>query len=91
MQVIEFSTLEAYCAHIHISPPAHPHFDIRRFEDNMPSVKMQIPPFRHHFFAIALKLGGKGLVQTGFAKTEEQTPCLFFNTPLRETYTKLYI
>src|SRR5690349_1846729 len=83
--ITEIDSLEAYCRHIHIPAPKYPDFDIRRFEDNMLSVKKRVEPFRHSFFAIALKLQGGGNATTGFLKTDEQHPCLFFNSPYQIT------
>jgi AraC-like DNA-binding protein len=83
--VKEITTLIEYCQNINIPEPRHTEFDIRRFEDNMRTVKQQVAPFRHHFFAIALKLAGSGVATTGFSKTDETKPCLFFNSPYQIT------
>jgi AraC-like DNA-binding protein len=83
--VKEINTLIEYCQNINIPEPRYAGFDIRRFEDNMLTVKQQVEPFRHHFFAIALKLAGSGSATTGFLKTDEQKPCLFFNSPYQIT------
>lgn len=75
-------SIEAYCRAIGIAPPKHPHFDIRRFEDNMRTVKPQMDPFKHELFALALKLDGRGSVQAGLDKFAlDDTPFVFFNSP----------
>ncbi|MCU0443467.1 MAG: helix-turn-helix domain-containing protein [Microscillaceae bacterium] len=81
----EIQSLNEYCQHIRISLPKHSQFDIRRFEDNMLTVKAKVEPFRHQFFAIALKLAGGGSAKTGFSQTSEAEPSLFFNTPYQIT------
>lgn len=58
----KFQTIEAYCEAISMSPPKHPHFDIRSFEENMPSVVHKMEVFRHAFYAIAMKVEGGGKI-----------------------------
>ena len=79
--MIHFSTLEAYCDAIAISPPKWNDFDIRTFEENMKTVKHQMPPFKHEFYAIALKLEGTGHAKTGNYSTENLESTVFFNSP----------
>lgn len=76
-----FSTLQAYCHGINISAPKWEDFDFRNFEDNMQSVHHQMPPFKHEFYAIAIKLSGGGIVKVGNFQTEEQEAVVFFNSP----------
>jgi AraC family transcriptional regulator, transcriptional activator of pobA len=71
------TTLAEYCETINIPLPKHPHFDIRRFEDNMQTVNVHQEPFKHEFYALALKLGGSNRQVMG--KTLKNN--LFFNTP----------
>ncbi len=71
------TTLAEYCAHIRIPAPRLPHFDIRSFEENMPTVNRSQPPFRHEFYAIALRLGGTNRQVSG----QPLAANLFFNTP----------
>jgi AraC-like DNA-binding protein len=78
-----FSTITEYCRAIGISPPRHPHFDIRKFEDNMSSVMTNSPPFRHEFYSIALKLSGNGKVITGHHHEFSQGTIVFFNSPFQ--------
>lgn len=79
--MIHFATLEAYCEAIDISPPNWNDFDIRSFEENMETVKHKMPPFKHEFYAIALKLDGDGYAQTGNYSTEHLKATVFFNSP----------
>ncbi len=78
-----FKTITEYCKGINISPPKHPHFDIRSFEENMASVRHDMPPFRHEFYAIAIKADGDGKVITGEFSDFPQGCSLFFNTPFQ--------
>jgi AraC family transcriptional regulator, transcriptional activator of pobA len=76
------TTLEEYCRNINIAKPRYPFFDIRSFEDNMKTVKRKVEPFRHEFYAIALRLQGEGTTQTGqFTREHGQEHTLFFNSP----------
>lgn len=71
------TTLAEYCREINIPAPKHPFFDIRRFEDNMKSVNPKQPPFRHGFYAIALRHEGSNKEVMG----KPIHTCLFFNSP----------
>ncbi|AXG68867.1 hypothetical protein KORDIASMS9_01084 [Kordia sp. SMS9] len=76
-----FSTLEAYCKGINISPPQWNDFDIRDFQDNMKTVQQRMEPFKHEFYAIAIKLDGEGFAKTGNFSTENLKVTVFFNSP----------
>ncbi|MEM8508684.1 MAG: helix-turn-helix domain-containing protein [Bacteroidota bacterium] len=76
-----YATLDAYCKAIQIATPKWPDFDIRTFEDNMKTVKHKMPPFKHEFYAIALKLSGGGFTKTGNYSTESLSATVFFNSP----------
>lgn len=78
-----YKTITAYCEGINISPPKHPHFDIRSFEENMESVSSRMPAFRHEFYAIAIKADGDGKVVTGQFTDFPEGTTLFFNTPFQ--------
>ena len=78
-----FKTITEYCEGINISPPKHPHFDIRSFEENMTTVKHQMPVFRHEFFAIAIKADGGGKVMSGQFSDFPNGITVFFNTPFQ--------
>lgn len=61
----------------------HPHFDIRSFEDNMPVVLPEMPPFRHEFYAIAIKASGDGKVISGHYTDFPDGATIFFNSPFQ--------
>jgi AraC-like DNA-binding protein len=71
------ATIAEYCQHINVPPPRWPHFDIRSFAENMKTVNMSQPPFRHEFYAIALRLCGTNRHISG----KPLAANLFFNTP----------
>ncbi|MEM9545539.1 MAG: helix-turn-helix domain-containing protein [Bacteroidota bacterium] len=76
-------TLKEYCEYIHIPPPKYDRFDIRSFAENMPTVLPQVPPFRHAFYAIALKIGGQGKAITSHYTDFPEGSVLFFNSPFQ--------
>ena len=78
-----FKTIADYCKAINISPPKHPHFDIRTFEDNMPTVVHAMEPFRHEFYAIAIKAEGDGVVISGHHSDFPEGATVFFNSPFQ--------
>lgn len=83
--VKHLTTLEAYCNNIRIPPPRHPIYDIRSFEENMKTVKEKVEPFRHEFYAVALRVAGEGVTKTGqFRKDHAKAYTLFFNSPYQE-------
>lgn len=81
-----FSTLEAYCKGINIPPPKNSHYDIRSFEENMKTVRQKMPPFKHEFYAIALKIEGGGYATTGNYDTKNLKATVFFNSPYQITH-----
>lgn len=83
MQLKHFKTITDYCKAINISPPQQPFFDIRRFEDNMATVVSKMPPFKHEFYAIAIKIEGTGKAITGHHDHFPDGATLFFNTPFQ--------
>lgn len=78
-----FKTIPAYCKGINIAPPRHPHFDIRSFEDNMATVVNRMEPFRHEFYAIAIKAEGGGKVVSGHFSNFPEHATVFFNSPFQ--------
>lgn len=78
-----FKTITDYCKAIQIKPPQYPHFDIRRFEDNMSTVVQVMPPFRHEFYAIAIKADGQGKAITGHYTDFPEGASIFFNSPFQ--------
>lgn len=78
-----YKTISKYCEAIGISHPKHPHFDIRSFEENMATVKSKMPPFRHEFYSIALKIEGEGIVISGHNTEFPENATIFFNSPFQ--------
>ncbi|RNC85853.1 MAG: AraC family transcriptional regulator [Balneola sp.] len=78
-----FKTISEYCEGISIPQPRHPHFDIRSFEENMPVVISEMPPFRHEFYAIAIKADGDGKAITGHHTDFPKGTTIFFNSPFQ--------
>ncbi|MEO1654804.1 MAG: hypothetical protein AAFU64_14755, partial [Bacteroidota bacterium] len=78
-----YKSISAYCEGIGIPPPRHPHFDIRSFEENMPVVHKHMPPFRHEFYAIAIKADGDGRVISGPHTDFPPGASIFFNSPFQ--------
>ncbi len=76
-----FSTLPAYCQGIGIPAPKQDDFDTRCFEENMKTVRQRMPPFKHEFYAVALKLEGSGYASTGNYNTKDLKATVFFNSP----------
>lgn len=79
--MIHFSTLKEYCKGINISQPKWDEFDIRSFQENMNSVHHKMLPFKHEFYALAIKLSGSGYAKTGNFSTKNRTTTIFFNSP----------
>jgi AraC family transcriptional regulator, transcriptional activator of pobA len=71
------TTIHDYCKEINIPSPKHPFFDIRKFEDNAKTVNLKQPPFRHEFYAVALKNSGDNTEVNGKFLDSN----LFFNSP----------
>ena len=80
-----FKTIAEYCQAINISESKHPHFDIRKFEDNMPTVVNSMEAFRHEFYAIAIKAKGDGTVVAGHHNQFPEGATVFFNSPFQVT------
>lgn len=76
-----FTSIAAYNDAIQIPPPALKDFDIRRFEENMSSVKTFMPPFRHNFYQIALLEAGTGSFKSNGKVEALGQPTLFFVVP----------
>jgi len=63
--------------------PKHVQIDIRRFEDNMGTVVKKMHPFRHEFYAIAIKVEGKGEAISGHHTNFPLGSTVFFNSPFQ--------
>ena len=79
----DFKTIADYCQSINIPAPKYPHFDIRSFEENMATVAPTMEPFRHQFYAIAIKAEGEGDVYTGHNNQFPKGSTIFFNSPFQ--------
>ena len=71
------TTIQDYCKEINIPNPRHSFFDIRKFEDNMETVNAIQAPFRHEFYAVALRNSGDNNEVNGKFLDSN----LFFNSP----------
>lgn len=76
-------TLTDYCRHIGIDMPRYPHFDIRRFKDNVDHVFPQIKPFRHECVAIALRTKEERDMMAPLEELKTNNMYLFFNSPFK--------
>ncbi len=78
-----FKTIADYCEAINISLPKQPYFDIRSFEENMPTVVAKMAPFKHEFYAIAIKVEGSGKAISGHHSNFPEGATVFFNSPFQ--------
>ncbi|WP_430814775.1 helix-turn-helix domain-containing protein [Carboxylicivirga sp. RSCT41] len=78
-----FKTISDYCGAIGIKPPKHPHFDVRRFEENSHNIRTSMPPFRHEFYFIAIRTHGEGKVKSGHNLNFPEGVTIYFNTPFQ--------
>ena len=69
--------ISEYCKEINVSLPKYPFFDIRKFQDNMKTVNARQEPFRHEFYAVALRHSGTNKEVMGKPLNSN----LFFNSP----------
>ena len=78
-----FKTIADYCKAINVPEPKQSYFDVRSFEDNMPTVVSKMKPFKHEFYAIAIKVEGTGKAITGHYSNFPEGATVFFNTPFQ--------
>ncbi|MEM6686844.1 MAG: helix-turn-helix domain-containing protein [Bacteroidota bacterium] len=78
-----FKTIAAYCEAIQIPSPKQAFFDVRSFEENMKTVVATMDPFKHEFYAIAIKVEGSGKAITGHHTNFPKGATVFFNTPFQ--------
>jgi len=81
--VKHFKSIKEYCNAIGIPPSKQPYFDIRRFEENMPTVLAKMEPFKHEFYAIAVRIEGTGKVTSGHYNNFPEGATIFFNIPFQ--------
>jgi AraC family transcriptional activator of pobA len=72
------TTLADYCKQINVHLPRHEEFDARTFDENMPTVKRHVNPFKHEFYAIGLLFSGTSYIWHG---TPQMKANVIFNTP----------
>jgi AraC family transcriptional regulator, transcriptional activator of pobA len=73
----KITTIPDYCKEVNIPQPRYSFFDVRRFEDKAKTENAKQPPFRHEFYAIALRhTGGNKEVNGTLLQAN-----LFFNSP----------
>ncbi|CAL2077974.1 helix-turn-helix domain-containing protein [Tenacibaculum sp. 190524A05c] len=78
-----FKTISDYCKAIQIPESKQPYFDIRSFEENMPTVVSKMPTFKHEFYAIAIKVEGSGKAISGHHTNFPDGATVFFNSPFQ--------
>ncbi len=78
-----FKTIDSYCRAIQIPSPKQSYFDVRSFEENMPTVIAKMPPFKHEFYAIAIKVEGSGKAISGHHTNFPEGATVFFNSPFQ--------
>ncbi len=71
------TTIPEYCKEVNIPQPKYSFFDIRRFEDKVKTENSKQEPFRHEFYAIALRHAGENKEVNGQLLEAN----LFFNSP----------
>ncbi|OEK02786.1 hypothetical protein BFP97_15190 [Roseivirga sp. 4D4] len=76
-----YQTIDRYNQAINIPLPKYSDFDVRSFEENMKTVRLSMPAFRHGFYQIALLASGGGKVSSGGKVFDLDNFTLFFNQP----------
>ncbi|GAB3643693.1 helix-turn-helix domain-containing protein [Spirosoma arcticum] len=77
MTLKTITTLPDYCRHVNIPQPKYAFFDIRRFEDKTKTENAKQAPFRHEFYAVAVRQAGQNKEVNGQPLLNN----LFFNSP----------
>lgn len=77
-EIPKIQGIKAYCNHINISPPKFDWFDVRQFEDNMPTVVKKLDPFQHDLYAVGLLNRGRSAQWHGIQDMEAD---IIFNSP----------
>ena len=76
-----YSSILAYNQAINIPLPRFEDFDVRDFTENMKTVRLEMPAFRHNFFQIALLESGGGTVSSSGQTFDLDQFSLFFIQP----------
>lgn len=64
-----FENLSQFYEAINVPKPIHEHFDVRFIQENLKTVKMQMPAFRNPCFMISMTLKGQGSVHYAGAES----------------------
>lgn len=76
-----YDSISGYNQAITIPLPRYDDFDVRDFEENMKTVRLEMPAFRHTFFQIALLESGGGTVSSDGKAFDLEKFSLFFQQP----------
>ncbi len=76
-----YQSIQDYNQAISIPLPRHTHFDVRDFNENMKTVRLEMPTFRHGFYQVALLESGGGKVSSDGEEFDLENFSLFFTQP----------
>lgn len=76
-----YTSIPDYNQAIRIDLPRFDDFDVRDFEENMKTVRLEMPSFRHNFFQIALLESGGGTVSSDGQTHHLDSFSIFFQQP----------
>ena len=76
-----YKSIADYNQAIRIPLPRYEDFDVRDFAENMETVRLEMPAFRHNFFQIALLESGGGTVSSDGKAFDLDNFSLFFQQP----------
>lgn len=76
-----YKSIAEYNQAIRIPLPRYEDFDVRDFAENMQTVRLEMPAFRHNFFQIALLESGGGTVSSDGKAFDLENFSLFFQQP----------
>ncbi len=76
-----YQSIHQYNQAINIPLPRFEDFDVRDFQENMKSVRLEMPAFRHNFYQISLLESGSGKVSSGGQSFDLDQFSLFFIQP----------
>lgn len=81
-----YRTIDEYNLNINIPLPRYPDFDVRDFEQNMKTVRLEMPSFRHNFYQVALLESGGGTVTSAGQAFDLDNFTIFFIQPGQINY-----
>lgn len=76
-----YSSIAHYNQAINIPLPRYDDFDVRDFAENMKTVRLEMPAFRHNFYQLALLESGGGTVSSDGKAFDLDNFSLFFQQP----------